>query len=150
MSESKQSQTMKVSNYRHKKILEMLSMRQSVSADELATEFGVSKITIRRDLDALAIDNAVEGSREALGAAAALFQSKHADPRWRPLFGRIAEDEARHAQLAWDIDAWLGARARPELRNYEGMLPQIEGLGAPGPELGRRLAAAIAASESAA
>lgn len=103
-----------------------------------------------RDLDALAIDNAVEGSREALGAAAALFQSKHADPRWRPLFGRIAADEARHAQLAWDIDVWLGARARTELRNYEGTLAQIEGLGAPGPELGRRLAAAMVAAERAA
>ena len=46
--------TMKISNYRHKKILEMLYQRQSISADELATEFGVSKITIRRDLDSLA------------------------------------------------------------------------------------------------
>ena len=45
---------MKINNYRHKKILEMLYQRQSVSADELAAEFGVSKTTIRRDLDALA------------------------------------------------------------------------------------------------
>ena len=43
-----------VSNYRHKKILELLYQRKSVSADELANEFGVSKITIRRDLDTLA------------------------------------------------------------------------------------------------
>ena len=48
-----------ITNYRHKKILEMLYQRQSISADELATEFGVSKITIRRDLDALAGDHAV-------------------------------------------------------------------------------------------
>ncbi|MFZ4481834.1 MAG: DeoR family transcriptional regulator, partial [Rhodoferax sp.] len=54
MSESSQNAPMKLSNYRHKKILEMLSQRQSVSADELSAEFGVSKITIRRDLDALA------------------------------------------------------------------------------------------------
>ena len=54
---------MKVSNYRHKKILEMLSMRQSVSADELSAEFGVSKITIRRDLDALATHKLLERTR---------------------------------------------------------------------------------------
>ena len=47
---------MAVSNYRHKKILEMVYQRKSVSADELAAEFGVSKITIRRDLDTLAMD----------------------------------------------------------------------------------------------
>ena len=46
-----------ISNYRHKKILEMLYQRKSVSADELATEFGVSKITIRRDLDTLASES---------------------------------------------------------------------------------------------
>ena len=53
----------KVSNYRHKKILEMLGLRQSVSADELAKEFGVSKITIRRDLDALAHDKLLDRTR---------------------------------------------------------------------------------------
>ena len=55
--------TMKISNYRHKKILEMLYQRQSISADELATEFGVSKITIRRDLDTLAGENLLERTR---------------------------------------------------------------------------------------
>jgi DeoR family fructose operon transcriptional repressor len=52
-----------VSNYRHKKILEMLYQRQSVSADELAAEFGVSKITIRRDLDTLAGEKYLERTR---------------------------------------------------------------------------------------
>ena len=51
---------MAVSNYRHKKILEMVYQRKSVSADELAAEFGVSKITIRRDLDTLAMDKLLE------------------------------------------------------------------------------------------
>ncbi len=54
---------MSVSNYRHKKILEMVYQRKSVSADELATEFGVSKITIRRDLDTLALDKLLERTR---------------------------------------------------------------------------------------
>jgi DeoR/GlpR family transcriptional regulator of sugar metabolism len=79
MSESKQSQTMKVSNYRHKKILEMLAQRQSVSADELATEFGVSKITIRRDLDALATHKLLERTR---GGAISVRRSVSRG-RWR-------------------------------------------------------------------
>jgi len=52
-----------ISNYRHKKILEMLYQKSAVSADELANEFGVSKITIRRDLDALAADKLLERTR---------------------------------------------------------------------------------------
>lgn len=52
-----------ISNYRHRKILEMLYQQQSVSADELSHEFGVSKITIRRDLDALARGNLLERTR---------------------------------------------------------------------------------------
>jgi len=55
--------SMAVSNYRHKKILEMVYQRKSVSADELAAEFGVSKITIRRDLDTLALDKLLERTR---------------------------------------------------------------------------------------
>jgi DeoR/GlpR family transcriptional regulator of sugar metabolism len=54
---------MAVSNYRHKKILELVYERKSVSADELAAEFGVSKITIRRDLDTLALDKLLERTR---------------------------------------------------------------------------------------
>jgi DeoR/GlpR family transcriptional regulator of sugar metabolism len=54
---------MAVSNYRHKKILEMVYQRKSVSADELAAEFGVSKITIRRDLDTLAMDKLLQRTR---------------------------------------------------------------------------------------
>lgn len=54
---------MAVPNYRHKKILEMVYQRKSVSADELAAEFGVSKVTIRRDLDTLALDKLLERTR---------------------------------------------------------------------------------------
>jgi len=43
-----------VTNYRHRKILEKLYEQGSVSSDELASTFSVSRITIRRDLDALA------------------------------------------------------------------------------------------------
>jgi DeoR family fructose operon transcriptional repressor len=63
MKEHGKRSIMAVSNYRHKKILEMVYQRKSVSADELATEFGVSKITIRRDLDTLAMDMLLERTR---------------------------------------------------------------------------------------
>jgi len=43
-----------ISNYRHRKILEVLYEHGSVSSESLADTFGVSRITIRRDLDTLA------------------------------------------------------------------------------------------------
>ena len=52
MSEAKDRH--KISNYRHRKILERLYESGSVSSEELASTFSVSRITIRRDLDALA------------------------------------------------------------------------------------------------
>ena len=88
--------TMKISNYRHKKILEMLYQRQSVSADELATEFGVSKITIRRDLDTLAGENLLERTRGGAVLASGLRleeffdQKDHLSKREKSLIGRYA------------------------------------------------------------
>ena len=95
---------MKLANYRHKKILEMLSQRQSVSADELATEFGVSKITIRRDLDALAAHKLLERTRGGAISISGLrmeefFEEKdHSAKREKSLIGRyiaslISENE---------------------------------------------------------
>lgn len=87
---------MKISNYRHKKILEMLYQRQSVSADELSTEFGVSKITIRRDLDALAGENLLERTRGGAVLASGLRleelfdQKDHLSKREKSLIGRYA------------------------------------------------------------
>ena len=92
----KQATTMKISNYRHKKILEMLYQRQSVSADELAAEFGVSKITIRRDLDALAGENLLERTRGGAVLASGLRleeffdQKDHLSKREKSLIGRYA------------------------------------------------------------
>jgi hypothetical protein len=121
-------------------------------ARAVATAFGVRVPRVRvhplplRDLDAIAVDNAVEGcSGETLGAAVALHQSLHADPPWRPLFAAIAADELRHAQLAWDIDRWLGPHARPDLRRFTGGGVPLPGLGLPGPELATRLGAALLA-----
>ena len=65
-----------------------------------------------RSVFQLAVENAVEGCvRETFGALEALWQSRTAsDPAIRAVMARIAEDEARHAQLAFELHAWLNAR----------------------------------------
>ncbi len=65
-----------------------------------------------RSLEALAIENAVEGCvRETWGAALALRQSLAArDPEVRVAFAAIARDELRHAALGWAIDRWARTR----------------------------------------
>jgi DeoR family fructose operon transcriptional repressor len=83
-----------VTNYRHKKILEMLYRNNSVSADALALEFGVSKITIRRDLDALAGHKLLERTRGGAVAVSsprleALFEEKdHTAKHEKELLGQ--------------------------------------------------------------
>ncbi len=65
-----------------------------------------------RSLEALAIENAVEGCvRETWGAALALWQSHAArDPEARDAFATIARDELSHAELGWAIDCWAHTR----------------------------------------
>ncbi len=60
--------------------------------------------------------NAVEGCfRESLGAAVALWQSLYStDPAVRHSLARIAEEEAAHAELSWDIDSWCQSQLREE------------------------------------
>ncbi|WAS94667.1 ferritin-like domain-containing protein [Nannocystis punicea] len=62
-----------------------------------------------RELQAIAVENAVEGCvRETWAALAAAHQARFAaEPELRAMYAEIAADEARHAELAWAIDAWL-------------------------------------------
>lgn len=59
----------------------------------------------------LALENATEGCvREAYGALVAMHQASFAsDPRARAAFERIAEDEATHAELSYDLADWLAS-----------------------------------------
>jgi hypothetical protein len=59
-------------------------------------------------LFALARHNAVEGCvRETIGAAINVCQARSSsNPTLRALFAQIAADEIRHAELAWEVDAW--------------------------------------------
>jgi len=87
--------------------------------ERLAHRFGQPPTTPRVDgtpehsaetpLFRLALENAVEGCvREAYGAVVAAYQgAKASDPEVRAAFARIALDEAEHAELSFDIDAWL-------------------------------------------
>lgn len=65
-----------------------------------------------RPLEALAVENAVEGCvGETWAAVVAAWQGRHAaDAELRAAMRRIAADEAEHAELAWAIDDWLRAR----------------------------------------
>lgn len=62
-----------------------------------------------RGLAEIATENAVEGCvRETFGALLATWQSSHAgDAEIARAMERIADDETRHAELAWAIAAWL-------------------------------------------
>ncbi len=65
-----------------------------------------------RSLEALAIENAAEGCvRETFGALLAAHQAEHAaDPEIRAEMATIADDETRHAALAWAVAEWASAR----------------------------------------
>lgn len=70
-----------------------------------------------RSMLAIALENATEGCvRESYGALLACHQALAArDASLRAVMQQIAQDELRHAQLAWQIAAWL-----------EPQLPQAE------------------------
>jgi hypothetical protein len=61
---------------------------------------------------AIALENAVEGCvRETYGALVAHWQAAHAEDRGIAAAMRaIADDETRHAGLAWEVAAWLEPR----------------------------------------
>ena len=55
--------------------------------------------------------------RETFAALVARHQATAArDPEVRAMMSRIAPDEARHAALAWRVDAWARARSSRKTR----------------------------------
>lgn len=70
-----------------------------------------------RTMLAIALENAVEGCvRETYGALVAHHQAQAAgDGSIASMMRTIAEDETRHAGLAWDVAAWL----EPQLSHEE-------------------------------
>ncbi|NOK31920.1 hypothetical protein HMI49_01720 [Corallococcus exercitus] len=71
-----------------------------------------------RSLEELLWENAKEGCvGETYSAMVAAWQARTArDEQVREALSRIAEDELRHAELSWAVDAWALERLTPEAR----------------------------------
>ncbi|RKH05338.1 hypothetical protein D7X74_34620 [Corallococcus sp. CA047B] len=71
-----------------------------------------------RSLEALLLENAQEGCvGETYGAMVAGWQARTArDEQVREALSQIAEDELRHAELSWAVEAWATERLTPEAR----------------------------------
>lgn len=91
---------------------------------ELARRFGAEPLPATaepftpRSLFEIARENVIEGVvRETYGAAVALFRAERAGtPELRTALSEIAYDECRHAQLSWDMHAWMWSWLREHER----------------------------------
>ena len=99
-------------------------MRHARLMGALAREAGCDIPTLAiahaqgRDLEAIAIENAVEGCvRETYGALVAAWQATHvASPKLARIMDGIARDELAHAELAWRVHEWSCALLTPDAR----------------------------------
>lgn len=96
------------------------SSAAKLSRTQPSRAFSVAKRSSERarSLERFATENAREGCvRESFAALLAGVQAERAgDPALRVLFATVARDEARHAALAWEVDAWARARLDPAAR----------------------------------
>jgi hypothetical protein len=119
--------------------------------------------TRARSLEAFAKENAIEGQiGETFGALVLAWQAEHAPEELRATFREIAEDELRHAALAWSIARWADTRlddrararvARARARAFarlqtrlatRGARPADDDVGHPPPAIARSLASRLA------
>ena len=99
-------------------------VRHARTTQRLALRFGKTVSSPRafprepRSIEAIAIENAVEGCvREAYGALSAVWQAHAAaDPSVRGALRKIARDEVRHAALSMKVQRWLEPRLDPQGR----------------------------------
>jgi hypothetical protein len=144
-------------------------VRHARAMGQLARRFGAPVPPVRvaapaaRSLADLALENAVEGCvHESFGAAVGAWQARAAsDGRIARQMAAVAVDEAAHAELAWDLDAWLQTRlGRAERRRvtaarrdaaaalpHKNPAPALQSLaGLPDAAVSRRLHGALSAS----
>jgi rubrerythrin len=90
---------------RHARVTGRFAEKAGVHPQSVAVE----EAPALRSLEALAVDNAVEGCvRETFGALVAMHQvARAADPDLQRAMETIARDETRHAELAWALARWL-------------------------------------------
>ncbi len=100
-------------------------VRHALETARLARRYGatppsvvVTPCTLARSLEAIALENAVEGCvRETFGALVATWQAVHAeDADVAASMQAIAKDETRHAALAWGIATWAKTKLDQEAR----------------------------------
>jgi rubrerythrin len=93
----------------HARWLTMLAVRRGAVVPEVTQTSATSSL-----LD-VALHNAVEGCvHETFAALLAAHRERRASsPTLRRVFAKLAIDEAGHAQLAWDIHAWLQTQLAP-------------------------------------
>jgi len=91
--------------------------RHAVRFAKLAAQYGarVQPLVVTAhtpSLLELALENATEGCvRETFGALVVLHQAEHAhDADVRAAFASIADDEAEHAALSWELRGWFNSR----------------------------------------
>lgn len=96
---------------------ESLAATLAASLGEPVVPFAVAPAE-PRTLEQAALENAVEGCvRESFGAAVAWWQAARSPlPEVREALARIAEEETRHASLAWELDAWFATRLEAPAR----------------------------------
>lgn len=92
---------------RHARVTGALARRFGATPTEPCVE-----VMPLRELDVIAAENAAEGCvRETFGALMATYQAATAqDPEVARALAGIADDETRHAALAWRIAAWADPR----------------------------------------
>lgn len=98
---------------RHTRVAGALAQRHGASVPEVELAPFAP-----RSLEEMLLENAREGCvRETFGAVVAGWQAQHAqDAQVREELRRIAEDELRHAELAWAVAEWAEALLTPEER----------------------------------
>jgi rubrerythrin len=89
---------------RHARILGDLAARSGAAVPR-----AIAPTEPPRPLVAMALENVAEGVvRETFGAAVALLQARTAQREdLRAAMATIADDECAHAELSWDVHAWL-------------------------------------------
>lgn len=99
---------------RHARTMRTLAREVGATEDAIAPP-AVSELPVR-SLFEVARENAIEGCiLEAFAALVATHQARWATSwRVRRKLDAIADDEAEHAELAWDVDAWCRARLSAE------------------------------------
>jgi hypothetical protein len=120
---------------------------------ELAGRYGAEvaapRVSPRRTptLLEMALENVTEGCvRETWGALSARYQCQTAESfADRTIWSAVADDEARHAELSFDLHTWLMSRLSPEerleveaarLRAWEELLVELDS--EPEPDVRRR------------